>query len=125
VSVAPGFQIENVFVLAGVPKIMQAMLEDIAPRLARGTPVKTLNIVVRLPEGRIAAELARIQERHPDVSVGSYPFFTIGGSQAEMRASAGTTLVVRGRDAAQVETTGTEIEALVRSLGAVPERAAE
>jgi molybdenum cofactor synthesis domain-containing protein len=124
VSVAPGFQIENVFVLAGVPKIMQAMLEDVAPRLARGTPVKSLSIVARLPEGRIAAELGLIQQRHPEVSVGSYPFFTMGGSQAEMRASAGTTLVVRGRDAAEVEETGIEIEALVRSLGAAPERTA-
>jgi len=124
VSVAPGFQIENVFVLAGVPKIMQAMLEDVAPRLARGTPVKSLSIVARLPEGRIAAELGLIQQRHPDVSVGSYPFFTMGGSQAEMRASAGTTLVVRGRDSVEVEDAGVEIEALVRSLGAVPERTA-
>ena len=124
ISVAPGFQIENVFVLAGVPKIMQAMLEDVAPRLARGTPVIVLNILVRLPEGRIAAELGLIQERHKAVSVGSYPFFTVGGSQAEMRASAGTTLVVRGRDAAEVEAAGAEIETLVRSLGAVPERTA-
>jgi molybdenum cofactor synthesis domain-containing protein len=124
ISVAPGFQIENVFVLAGVPKIMQAMLEDVAPRLARGTPVIALNILVRLPEGPIAAELGLIQERHKTVSVGSYPFFTVGGSQAEMRASAGTTLVVRGRDAAEVEAAGAEIEKLVRSLGAVPERTA-
>jgi len=123
VSTAPGFQIENVFVLAGVPKIMQAMLEDIAPRLARTTPVTTLSITVPMPEGRIAAELAEIQTRHPDVSVGSYPFFTASGSVAEMRASVGTTLVVRGRDTAEVEAAGLEIETLIRSLGAVPVRA--
>jgi len=125
VSVAPGFQIENVFVLAGVPKIMQAMLEDVAPRLARATPVKSLSIVVRLPEGRIAADLAQIQLRHPTVSIGSYPFFASGGTQAEMRASAGTALVVRGRDQAEVESAGSEIDALVRSHGAIPERMAE
>jgi molybdopterin-biosynthesis enzyme MoeA-like protein len=53
VSVAPGFQIENVFVMAGVPKIMQAMLEDIEPRLARGVLVKSRSYTVRLPEGRM------------------------------------------------------------------------
>jgi molybdenum cofactor synthesis domain-containing protein len=122
VSTAPGFQIENVFVLAGVPKIMQAMLEDVVPRLARGMPVKSLNITVRLPEGRIAQALAEIQLRHPALSIGSYPFFTMGGSMAEMRASVGTTLVVRGRDEADVEAAGIEIEAMIRSFGAVPER---
>ena len=122
VSTAPGFQIENVFVLAGVPKIMQAMLEDVAPRLAHGTPVTSLSITVRLPEGRIAEALAGIQARHPQLSVGSYPFFTMAGSMAEMRASVGTTLVVRGRDEADVEAAGNEIEAMIRSLDAVPER---
>ena len=122
VSVAPGFQIENVFVLAGVPKIMQGMLEDVAPRLARGTPVKSLSITVRLPEGRIAQALAEIQARHPSLSIGSYPFFNMAGSLAEMRASVGTTLVVRGRDEAEVEAAGNEIDSMIRSFDAVPER---
>jgi molybdenum cofactor synthesis domain-containing protein len=122
VSTAPGFQIENVFVLAGVPKIMQAMLEDVAPRLARGVPVKTLNITVRLPEGRVAEDLAAIQLRYPQLSIGSYPFFTMAGSLAEMRASVGTTLVVRGRDEVAVEAAATEIEAMVRSFDGAPER---
>ena len=122
VSTAPGFQIENVFVLAGVPKIMQAMLEDVAPRLARGVPVKTLNITVRLPEGRVAEDLAAIQLRYPQLSIGSYPFFTIGATSAETRASVGTTLVVRGRDERAVEAAADEIEAMVRAFGASPER---
>ncbi len=122
VSTAPGFQIDNVFVLAGVPKIMQAMLEDVAPRLARGVPVKSVNITVRLPEGRVAEDLAAIQQRYPQLSIGSYPFFTMAGSLAEMRASVGTTLVVRGRDENAVEAAAIEIEAMVRSFGAVPER---
>jgi molybdenum cofactor synthesis domain-containing protein len=122
VSVAPGFQIGNVFVLAGVPKIMQAMLEDVAPRLARGTPVVSTSIVVRLPEGRVAGELAAIQDRNQEVSIGSYPFFTTSGTAAEMRASVGTALVVRGRNPAKVEAAASEIEALVRALGAVSER---
>ena len=90
--------------------------------MARGTPVKSLSITVRLPEGRIAEALAGIQARHPQLSIGSYPFFTMGGSIAEMRASVGTTLVVRGRDEADVEAAGHEIEAMIRSLGAVPEQ---
>ena len=87
-----------------------------------GTPVQSLNITIRLPEGRIAAGLAAIQDAASGGSIGSYPFFTAGGSLAEMRASVGTTLVVRGRDAAPVEAAGVEIEAMVRALGAVPER---
>ena len=122
VSAAPGFQIGNVFVLAGVPKIMQAMLEDVAPRLARGTPVTSASITVRMPEGRIAAELALIQDKHSHVSIGSYPFFTAAGTVADMRASVGTTLVVRGRDGSAVEAAAAEVEAMIRSFGAVPER---
>jgi molybdopterin-biosynthesis enzyme MoeA-like protein len=122
VSAAPGFQIGNVFVLAGVPKIMQAMLEDVAPRLARATPLKTASITAPLPEGRIAADLAVVQDRHSQVSIGSYPFFTASGTVADMRASVGTTLVVRGRDFAEVEAVAAEIEGLIRALGAVPKR---
>jgi len=118
VSVAPGFQVENVFVMAGVPKIMQAMLKDIEPRLARGVLVKSRSYTVRLPEGRIAAALADIQHRHGDVSIGSYPFFSQGGPQSGRGTSAGTTLIVRGRNEAEVDAAGAEIETLLRSLGA-------
>jgi len=125
VSVAAGFQIKNVFVMAGVPKIMQAMLEDVAPRLSRGVPVKSLGFTVRLPEGRIAAALSEIQNRHREVTVGSYPFFAEGGPQSGRGTSAGTTLIVRGRNEAEVEAAGAEIEALARSLGVEPEPARE
>ena len=94
VSAAPGFQIENVFVMAGVPMIMRAMLEDVAPRLKRGRPVHTATITAPVAEGRIAAPLAEIQERHPAVAIGSYPFYREDGY--------GTQLVVRGRGAAEV-----------------------
>lgn len=120
VSVAPGFQIGNVFVLAGVPKIMQAMLEDVAPRLTKGVPIISRSITVRLPEGQIAAGLSAIQDRHPTLSIGSYPFFTDFGSTLGGR-SAGTTLVVRGRNEPEVDAAAGEIEALARSLGVEPE----
>ena len=119
VSVAPGFQIGNVFVMAGVPKIMQAMLEDVAPRLARGVPVTSRSLTVRLPEGRIAEGLAAIQTAHPSVTIGSYPFFADSGPGG---GTAGTTLVVRGRDRAEVEAAERDIAALAISHGVQPEQ---
>jgi molybdenum cofactor synthesis domain-containing protein len=118
VSVAPGYQIGNVFVLAGVPKIMQAMLEDVAARLVRGAPVISRNLTVRLAEGRIAKGLADIQQAHPAVSIGSYPFFAEPG----IAAFSGTTLVIRGRDASEVEAAEREIVGLAASFGVEPEK---
>ena len=114
VSTAPGFQIGNVFVMAGVPMIMRAMMEDIAPRLERGAIVHAATVQTKLPEGRIAAGLARIQSEHKDVALGSYPFYREDGS--------GVQLVARGRDAAEVERAALAIEALIRGEGAEPQR---
>ena len=114
VSTAPGFQIGNVFVMAGVPMVMKAMLEELAPRLRRGVVVHVATVEAHLPEGQIAAALARIQSGHKTVSVGSYPFYRKEGP--------GTQLVVRGRRASDVEATAAEIEAAVRSEGVEPLR---
>lgn len=114
VSTAPGFQIGNVFVMAGVPMVMKAMLEELSPRLKRGAVVHVATIEAHLPEGQIAAALAQIQSGHKTVSVGSYPFYREGGP--------GTQLVVRGRDAAEVEAAASEIEAAVRIEGGEPLR---
>lgn len=114
VSTAPGFQIGNVFVMAGVPMVMKAMLEELSPRLKRGAVVQVATIEAHLPEGQIAAALAQIQSGHKTVSVGSYPFYREGGP--------GTQLVVRGRDAAEVEAAASEIEAAVRIEGGEPLR---
>jgi molybdenum cofactor synthesis domain-containing protein len=122
VSAAPGFQIENVFVMAGVPKIMQAMLEDIGPRLARGVPVISRTLTVPLPEGTIAENLAGIQRRYPEVALGSYPFFSEaapGGEHAQR--SIGTALVVRGRESVKVEAAMAEVRELALSQGVAPE----
>ena len=73
-SKAPGFQIGNVFVMAGIPKIMQAMMEALAPRLERGTPVLSRSVTVEGGEGDIAKPLEDIQEQYPAVVIGSYPF---------------------------------------------------
>jgi molybdenum cofactor synthesis domain-containing protein len=105
VSTAPGFQIENVFVMAGVPMIMRAMMEDVAPRLARGTVVSVVTITAKIAEGRIAAPLAQIQSEHRSVAIGSYPFYAPEGY--------GVQLVVRGRMATEVEAAALAIERML------------
>ena len=114
ISAAPGFQMENVFVMAGVPMIMRAMLEDIAPRLARGAVVVSKTVSANVPEGRIAEPLAQVQAAHAQVAIGSYPFYRNDGSGVE--------LVVRGRAAAAVEDATQAIEAILSALGAGSKR---
>jgi molybdenum cofactor synthesis domain-containing protein len=114
VSAAPGFQIENVFVMAGVPMIMRAMLEDVAPRLRRGAPVHACTITAQIAEGRIAAALAAIQIAHPTVAIGSYPFVRENGP--------GVQLVVRGRDAGQVAAAADSVENALKADGIEPIR---
>ena len=114
VSVAPGFHIGNVYVLAGVPMVMRAMLEAIAPELPRGVTVTSVTVSAQLPEGAIAEGLAAIQKDNPTVSIGSYPFYSDSGPGAQ--------LVTRGRDAEAVERAALAIEAMVRAKGAAPHR---
>jgi len=109
VSAAPGFQMENVFVLAGVPMIMRAMLEDVAPRLRRGARVYSCAIAAQVGEGRIAAALAQIQSAYPAVAIGSYPFFQESGL--------GVQLVIRGRDAGQVAAAADSVENVLKGEG--------
>lgn len=113
-STAPGFQLGNVFVMAGVPMVMRAMMEDVAPRLKKGVPVSTATISARIAEGRIAGPLAKIQATNKSVVIGSYPFYTADGY--------GVQLVVRGRDAASVEAAAAEIELAIASEGLPSER---
>jgi molybdenum cofactor synthesis domain-containing protein len=114
VSTAPGFQLGNVFVMAGVPMIMRAMLEDVAPRLRHGAIVHVVTVAARIGEGRIAAGLARIQDLHKTVAIGSYPFYREDGP--------GLHLVARGRNAMAVEEAAKAIEALIRAERVEPSR---
>jgi molybdenum cofactor synthesis domain-containing protein len=91
VSKAPGFRMENVFVMAGVPKVMQAMMDEIAPSLSRGAPVQSRSVNFQGGEGDVAKPLGEIQKRYPAVAIGSYPFETPMGFA--------TNLVLRSRDA--------------------------
>ena len=74
-SGAPGFQIENVFVMAGVPAIMQLMFDGITNRLTGGDPIITVNVATNIGEGVFAADLGILQDEYPDISIGSYPYF--------------------------------------------------
>src|ERR1700759_293439 len=78
VSGAPGFHIGNVFVMAGVPMVMRAMLEAIAPELPRGPATTSVTIEAAIPEGRLAGGMAEVAKAHRDVSIGSYPFMREG-----------------------------------------------
>lgn len=106
----PGFQMGNVFVLAGVPVIMRGMLEDVGPRLEGGavTISRTLK-VDGSGEGVIAAPLEGVAKAHPNLSLGSYPFFSPEGY--------GSQLVIRGRDPVEVEATLAELEAALAAAG--------
>jgi molybdenum cofactor synthesis domain-containing protein len=115
VSGAPGFHIGNVIVMAGVPMVMRAMLEAIAPELPRGPTVTAITIEAAIPEGRLAGGLAAVAKAHSDVSIGSYPFMREGPVY-------GAQLVVRGQDAAAVEAAALAVEAMLTELGAAPQR---
>jgi molybdenum cofactor synthesis domain-containing protein len=107
----PGFQIGNVFVLAGVPQIMRGMLEDVGPRLRTGAVVIARTVRVEgIGEGAIAAPLEALAKGHPALSLGSYPFFGPEGF--------GSNLVIRGRDAAEVASTVDELVAALDGVGA-------
>lgn len=100
VSAAPGFIIENVYVMAGVPRIMQAMLDDILPKLQGGAVMRSLTVSCDLPESRIAIGLGDIQKQWPDVEIGSYPFFQDGkiGVSIVLRCTEDECLVKAGDD---------------------------
>lgn len=109
VSSAPGYRIGNVFVFAGVPRIMQAMLDAVKHTLAQGKPVQTLSITCDLGEGAIADGLTTIQERYTQVEIGSYPYFKQG--------ILSTSLVMRSVDTAANKAAYDDVAALIASLG--------
>ena len=95
VSVAPGFSIGNVHVMAGVPKIFEAMLAGVLPTLTGGAPLLSQSLRVLRGEGEIAAEFGRLAAEYPDLSMGSYPF--------NLNGAFGTNLVIRGTDPARLD----------------------
>jgi molybdenum cofactor synthesis domain-containing protein len=112
VSVAPGFQIGNVYVLAGVPAICRAMFDGLKGRLKTGDKVLSVTISGHVGEGVIAKGLGELQERYPVLEIGSYPFFRQGRF--------GASFVLRGTDTAALKSAAAELRTLIRSLGAEP-----
>lgn len=109
---APGFSIGNVYVMAGIPAVMQSMIRLLAPRLQGALPVRSRSVGAFIGESTIADRLRAIQECHPGIDVGSYPFAEEGRY--------GTTLVLRGTDEALLEQVLEEVHTLIRGLGAEP-----
>jgi molybdenum cofactor synthesis domain-containing protein len=113
VSHAPGFHIGNVFVMAGVPRIMQAMFDGIRHSLIGGAKILSKSITIYSGEGTIADGLRAVQERHPQTEIGSYPFTRDGGY--------GTVIVVRGVDPQEVTAAAAAVASMAHQHGAAAE----
>jgi molybdenum cofactor synthesis domain-containing protein len=101
ISVAPGFQMENVFTFAGIPRVAEGMFQSMKHRLVGGDPVLSRTVRTNLPEGIIAEPLGALQKRFEDLDIGSYPGFRNG------RVS--VSLVLRGTDDARLEAAAAEL----------------
>lgn len=113
ISRAPGFQIGNVFVLPGVPSIMQGIFEQLKYRLRGGEKVLSRSVSCQLSEGALARDLGEFQARYPDLEIGSYPYFR--------RGDFGVTLVLRGTDNARLADAMDQVKSLIRRLGGDPQ----
>ena len=112
VSAAPGYRIGNVFVLAGVPQIMQAMFDGMKHHLSGGERMRARAVHVHLPEGAIAEALGRVQQRFPGVDIGSYP--------AMRQRRFGVSVVLRGTDGAALDRALAEVREALVGLGGEP-----
>ena len=112
ISTAPGFQVENVFVLAGIPSVMQAMFESLADRLEGGAEVLSRTLSADIPEGTIAAGLQVLQDAFPELEIGSYPYFQEGRP--------GASIVVRGVDQDKLDAAIERLRRLMIELGGEP-----
>ena len=109
VSKAPGFMIGNVVVMAGVPNIMQAMMQSVAPRLTTGKKMQSVAITVRRPESEIANLFGDVQKEFPDVPMGSYPFSDEQGY--------GSNLVLRSMDPGRLDAARLALVAQLTAAG--------
>jgi molybdenum cofactor synthesis domain-containing protein len=109
VSKAPGFQIGNVYVMAGVPRIMQAMFDGLKHRLKGGAPMLSRTIATSLLEGAIAQDLGVLQQRYEDVEIGSYPWYRQGRF--------GVNLVLRAVDSARLDAAVAALVDMLHALG--------
>jgi molybdenum cofactor synthesis domain-containing protein len=113
VSAAPGFRMENVYVMAGVPAVMKAMFDNVKRGLRGGAKMSSRSVRVELAEGAIAETLSKLQDANPDVEIGSYP--------AMRRGSFGVSVVIRGTDEARLDAVLAALKAGLIALGGVPQ----
>ena len=113
VSTAPGFIIDNVHVMAGVPSIFQAMLDTLLPNLKTGAVIRSTTVDCPFGEGAIGEPLAQIQEGHPSTVIGSYPRFD--GERYS------TQIVIRGRDTKSIDAAAKDVRAMLQRISK-PER---
>ena len=109
VTKAPGFKMDNVFVMAGIPSIMQGMLEGARVFLEIGTKMSSKSIDVFMPESFVATELSQIQDNYLNVEIGSYPFNKDG--------KFGTSLVMRSADLEALDRCEIEVAEMIKKLG--------
>jgi molybdenum cofactor synthesis domain-containing protein len=110
ISAAPGFRIGNVIVMAGIPAVMQAMLEYVTPQLKTGAKMLSETVRADCREGDIGTELGAIAKAHPDVIIGSYPFMDERGANAHV--------VMRSRDPQKLATVKAAVEAMLERVHA-------
>ena len=109
ISKVPGFKIENVIVMAGVPAIMQAMMDDVAPRLTTGARMMMETVeATGIPEGTYATALSEIAKAHPDTIIGSYPQFHEGRFRNQ--------IVVRSKDGAALQAALGAVDAMLKTM---------
>ncbi len=111
ISAAPGFRIGNVIVMAGIPSVMQAMLEYVAPQLKTGVKMLSESLRTDCREGDIGTELGAVAKAHPDVMIGSYPFI-------DENRSANAHVVMRSRDPEKLAAAKAAVEAMLRKVHA-------
>ncbi len=104
VSVAPGFRLENVYVMAGVPSVFQAMVASVLPTLTGGAPLLSQTLRIERGEGDIAGPLAELAEEFSDLSIGSYPY--------QRNGAYGSNIVIRGTDGARIDAAITKLSGL-------------
>ena len=109
VSAAPGFWLGNVIVMAGVPSIMQVMLDEVAPKLKTGIRMLSETVRADAREGDIGTPLGEIAKAHPEVAIGSYPFF-------DEKTGPNTNVVLRARDQDKLTTARQAVEAMLQRV---------
>jgi molybdopterin-biosynthesis enzyme MoeA-like protein len=105
-SGAPGFNVENVFCLPGVPSILKSMLGGLKNKIVGGEPIKSLTISLRTVESEIAESLTKVQDDNNEVEIGSYPFFQAG--------KLGVSIVVRSEDQSKIDQCNLQILKFVK-----------